>query len=271
MKKKLTLVVTCVVLVAAMVIGGTLAYFTDTTQEENNVFTVGAVKITLDEPEWDKLTEAKKTLNPGNFYVKDPTITVDKDSQDSYIFLDMSINKFSSLFWVMAADASADTKTKGLENFTIFNADGTVMKAFLNDNGVFSTTKFIEYMKANPTVFQAMIGKWFQGISHEDWKVMGIFYGDTKVKKDCLTIRLGYQKDGGVVKANMAIKFMEKFGMPASVTQEMIDAGTNKNIGNMKNTFNTNDADFHIYFTAYAIQADTLETLDKAYTALFNK
>ena len=48
MKKKLTLVVTCIVLVAAMVIGGTLAYFTDTKSAENT-FTVGDVKIKLDE------------------------------------------------------------------------------------------------------------------------------------------------------------------------------------------------------------------------------
>ena len=46
MKKKLTLVVTCIVLVAAMVIGGTLAYFTDT-KNATNTFTVGNVKIDL--------------------------------------------------------------------------------------------------------------------------------------------------------------------------------------------------------------------------------
>ena len=46
MKKKLTLVVTCVVLVAAMVIGGTLAYFTDT-DDATNTFAVGNVKIDL--------------------------------------------------------------------------------------------------------------------------------------------------------------------------------------------------------------------------------
>lgn len=46
MKKKLTLVVTCVVLVAAMVIGGTLAYFTDK-DDATNTFAVGNVKIDL--------------------------------------------------------------------------------------------------------------------------------------------------------------------------------------------------------------------------------
>ena len=46
MKKKLTLVVTCIVLVAAMVIGGTLAYFTDT-KNATNTFAVGNVSIDL--------------------------------------------------------------------------------------------------------------------------------------------------------------------------------------------------------------------------------
>ena len=52
MKKKLTLVVTCVVLVAAMVIGGTLAYFTDT-DDATNTFAVGNVSIKLIEEERD--------------------------------------------------------------------------------------------------------------------------------------------------------------------------------------------------------------------------
>ena len=54
MKKKLTLVVTCVVLVAAMVIGGTLAYFTDTKSAENT-FTVGNVKIELLESQYHRV------------------------------------------------------------------------------------------------------------------------------------------------------------------------------------------------------------------------
>ena len=52
MKKKLTLVVTCIVLVAAMVIGGTLAYFNDT-KNATNTFAVGNVKIDLIEQERD--------------------------------------------------------------------------------------------------------------------------------------------------------------------------------------------------------------------------
>jgi len=48
MKKKITLVATSVLLVAAMVIGGTLAYFTDTDQA-NNTMTIGDVAIEIRE------------------------------------------------------------------------------------------------------------------------------------------------------------------------------------------------------------------------------
>lgn len=58
MKKKLTLVVTCVVLVAAMVIGGTLAYFTDT-KEAKNTFTIGNVKIELLESQYHRVNAGK--------------------------------------------------------------------------------------------------------------------------------------------------------------------------------------------------------------------
>lgn len=78
MKKKLTLVVTCVVLVAAMVIGGTLAYFTDTKTAENT-FTMGNVKITLDEtdvknPQGDRVTSNEYDVYPGQTVTKDPIV-----------------------------------------------------------------------------------------------------------------------------------------------------------------------------------------------------
>lgn len=58
MKKKLTLVVTCIVLVAAMVIGGTLAYFTDT-DSAKNTFTVGNVKIDLLESQYHRVNAGR--------------------------------------------------------------------------------------------------------------------------------------------------------------------------------------------------------------------
>ena len=49
MKKKITLVATSVLLVAAMVIGGTLAYFTDQTNVATNTMTMGKVDISQSE------------------------------------------------------------------------------------------------------------------------------------------------------------------------------------------------------------------------------
>ena len=79
MKKKLTLVVTCIVLVAAMVIGGTLAYFNDTKTAENT-FSVGNVSIKLDETDIKNPDGARVTGNdygsmyPGRSVTKDPIV-----------------------------------------------------------------------------------------------------------------------------------------------------------------------------------------------------
>lgn len=70
MKKKLTLVVTCIVLVAAMVIGGTLAYFTDT-KDATNTFTVGNVQIKLIESRFHR----EGNDNSGDTSIPDPTQT----------------------------------------------------------------------------------------------------------------------------------------------------------------------------------------------------
>ena len=48
MKKKITALCLAVAMLAVAVIGGTLAYFTDTDSREN-VFTVGSIKIKLHE------------------------------------------------------------------------------------------------------------------------------------------------------------------------------------------------------------------------------
>ena len=98
MKKKLTLVVTCIVLVAAMVIGGTLAYFTDKTDSAKNTFTMGNVRIMLDEAvvtkDGDKWTASKtertsdgndyKSAYPGAVLPKDPTVH-NTGNNDAYV------------------------------------------------------------------------------------------------------------------------------------------------------------------------------------------
>ena len=79
MKKKTILVAAiAVMLVAALVVGGTLAYFTDT-KTADNVFTMGNVKIKLDEtnvndPQGDRVTENTYNVYPGAVVIKDPIV-----------------------------------------------------------------------------------------------------------------------------------------------------------------------------------------------------
>ena len=266
MKKKLTAIFLCVALVAIAVVGASLAYFTDKTENVQNTFTMGGVKIDLTEPSW-KAEETHK-LMPGVTFDKDPTITVEEDSEDSYVFLEMSLNKYSSLLWVMAADASADTNI----NFTIFNDDGSLKDEYKNDSGVFSTTKFLQDVtaSANKDVFQKIVNKWFGGINHQDWEVLSLKFGnENKVDPKMLTIRLAYigGKNDGVLKAEDSVTFMQNFGMPASVTQEMIDAG--KTVGHMQNAFNTNDAELKLNFKAYAVQTEGFSSAADAWNNTF--
>lgn len=72
MKKKTILVAAiAVMLVAALVVGGTLAYFTDKTEVKDNVFTVGNVKIDLIESTYHR----EGNDNSGDTSIPDPTQT----------------------------------------------------------------------------------------------------------------------------------------------------------------------------------------------------
>ena len=263
MKKKITAICLCIALVAIAVVGASLAYFTDKTTAVQNTFTMGGVKIDLTEPKWNPQESHK--LMPGVSFAKDPTITVKDGSEDSYVFLEMSLNKYNSLIWVMAADASAD---KDIE-FTIFNADGSLKNEFKNESGVFSTSKFLNEVQKNKAVFQAIVNKWFQGITHENWEVLSLKWGTENTDSKLLTIKLAYIKDGGVLKAGNSVTFMNKFGMPGSVTQKMIDDG--KTVGGMQNTFNTEKVPLKMNFTAYAVQAEGFNSPSDAWKATFGK
>ena len=79
-KKSILMAAIAVMLVAVLVVGGTLAYFTDT-KSATNTFTVGDVKIKLDEsnvndPDGDRVTSNEYTgMLPGIQYKKDPVVT----------------------------------------------------------------------------------------------------------------------------------------------------------------------------------------------------
>ena len=100
-KTKVVLLALCMAALIVVSVLGTMAYLTSTDQVVNT-FTVGNVAITLDEADVDSDTNTadnvgtgdairdkanKYHLLPGHTYTKDPTIHVDADSEDCYLFI----------------------------------------------------------------------------------------------------------------------------------------------------------------------------------------
>lgn len=77
MKKKILALCLVVALAATAIVGGTLAYFTDT-DDATNTFTVGNVDITLTEPNWEGSgSQDAPEVYPGEALAKDPTVKND--------------------------------------------------------------------------------------------------------------------------------------------------------------------------------------------------
>lgn len=144
MKKKITAIALAVCLVAVAIVGGSLAYFTDT-EEATNTFEVGNVDITLTEPNWDAaLKEDAKaaTLIPGRVIAKDPTITVEATSQRAYTFMKVQLSAdFVDLLTKYATAQKIDLNTEAGQKALIdawfsSKVQPKIMKLDLTDNFV---------------------------------------------------------------------------------------------------------------------------------------
>ena len=91
-KYKVVLLTVCAVLLIASAAFGTIAYLTDQ-ETVTNTFTVGQVGITLYETDNTKSDGSityignEYHLIPGHTYDKDPTIEVDSDSENCWLFV----------------------------------------------------------------------------------------------------------------------------------------------------------------------------------------
>lgn len=257
MKKKIAALVLVIALAATAVIGGTLAYFTDTTETKTNKFTVGNVDIDLTEDKWDET--ATHALVPGVPFDKNPTIKVVESSQDAYVFLKVELNKYVSLVNLMGVDAYKN-EVGGL------NGDYPGFTTFMNN------------LLDNAELRNAVLSRWFEGIEQSNWQIMNTDEIKTAVNgaagqtnPETLSVVLAYV--GGTdnkMKANDTVTFMTKFGIPATVTSAMFDGDEAYKIdGVSKSNFNTDKSEFKLNFTAYAIQAEGIADLNAAYTELF--
>lgn len=143
-KKKKSIIVTVLVLVVVIAIGGTLAYFTDRTEEKKNIFTMGA-KLTgnLKEPLFNKEdqfeleknkvdktpaiqngygSQLAKDFVPGRIIAKDPAIENTSSKTDAWVALKISYNGKTDSKDEIEKFAQIDWNT----NDWTFNSDYTV-------------------------------------------------------------------------------------------------------------------------------------------------
>lgn len=92
-KSKLVIIVISILSVCSFLIGTSVAWLSSKTDEVINTFTYGDINIKIEETDTgdndnNEFTNSYKML-PGNKITKDPKITVLKDSEDSYLFIEI--------------------------------------------------------------------------------------------------------------------------------------------------------------------------------------
>lgn len=136
-RSKALLLTLCAVLLVTASVLGTLAFLTSTDKVENT-FSVGQVKITLDEKDTDNSTPGAERdqanayhLLPGHAYEKDPTVHVDPVSEDSWIFVKVE-NGISAYEAATVKDGYTSIADQILANdwTALAGVDGVYYKAY---------------------------------------------------------------------------------------------------------------------------------------------
>ena len=138
MKKttKIMTVVLSLVLVAALSIGGTVAWLTAKTDTVTNTFTFGNIDITLTETE-----NLDLKIVPGKPITKDPKATVQSGSEACYLFVELNkVNWLPALTYEIADGWTRGTDEDGIPTNVIYRevpaADKDQTFDVLKDNKV---------------------------------------------------------------------------------------------------------------------------------------
>lgn len=118
MKKKI-ISIALVVAMIAIIAAGSFAYFTDTKNAENT-FTMGNVKIVLDEtnvddPEGDRVTSNKYNVYPGAVVTKDP-IVHNTGENGAYIRATVNVSNWMNLVAAYYPDFEATFPNEGYKD-----------------------------------------------------------------------------------------------------------------------------------------------------------
>ena len=129
LRKPLMLLCSAVALVAISV-GATLAYLTDT-EAVANTFTVGRVGISLSETDVDNDGDMAKNayhLVPGQTYTKDPTVTMDANSEPAYVRMLVKVSGCSDLYMVFLNNPGSPYYQKIAQDTLLWD----FLKSFIN-------------------------------------------------------------------------------------------------------------------------------------------
>lgn len=154
LRKILTLACSAVLLVCLSV-GATVAYLTSSDSVQNT-FTVGNVKIHLDETDVDLYgkkegeTRVKKNeykLLPGHEYTKDPTVTVEEGSEESYVFMYVKASNVAALKQAFPGHEGEDG-TFLLQDFVDWNTAWNFVEANANGEYIFKYNATVDARNA---------------------------------------------------------------------------------------------------------------------------
>lgn len=154
-RNKIMLLALCMAALIAVSVIGTMAYLTST-DKVTNTFTVGQVKITLDEAKVNDagfaVTPAERVkansykLMPGHSYTKDPTVHVTDGSENCYIFVKVENG-------ISAFEAANEESTDGYKTIATQIITNGWTKLADNDNVYYRSYTNGENAQKSFTVF----------------------------------------------------------------------------------------------------------------------
>lgn len=257
MKKKITALCLCVALLAIAVVGASLAYFTDT-KSATNTFSVGNVKINL--------IEQEKTVNGLVDFKQDKTLVPGKSNDGNAVSKIVTVKntgKNNAWVWVdlkiPAYLVSSEYPTNESKNALHWNSYGCFNVEYNSGNyWKLATSDSIvdaDHKVTNPDMVAVEDGLW------NDYKYVG---KETINGTEYVVIRTTMAKTlpaGKISLPCLAQVYMDwRVTTNEDGTQFILPSGDPISV----------NASWEIIVNAYAIQADSFDTVDEAVAAYAN-
>lgn len=263
MKKKTILVAAiAVMLVAALVVGGTLAYFTDT-DTETNTFTMGNVSIDLNEQQKGEngpvpFVQNKQLVpgksNDGNAVSKIVTVTNTSTNNDAWVWVELKIPAY-----LVSADYKTDPHKDESKNALHWNSYGCFNVEY-NSGNYWSLATSDGIVGADKKVTDSNMVAVEDGLWNDYEYVKTVNEGGT----DYVVIRT--TMDNKLPAGKTSLPCLAQVYMDWRVTTS--DDGSKYNLPD-GSTIST-ALPWNVIVTAYAIQADGFNTVDDAVAAYSN-